>query len=349
MQRGQPLGTEGAVRDALDGSAGTDAVQPQFVPLPGELAPGGRLPVRLAVLLRGRPDSSLALNATGVHELLVNVNGVPEDGARARLAAVRMLLPVLSLPPDPASPTDTGVPPDRAHRVAVHAALPDRGRAAAAAHRARRADPAHRRRAGHLAGPGRTAGRPGRRAGHGAGRLPGARCHLPGHRPRPGGDRGGDAVRVPGRRGRGRAAGARRRGRGGRPLGGRADRRGPRGLRAGAAVRRRRPGRAEPGRAGRAGGDRADRGPAAADRPAGHPGPRSGRVAGGRRRRRGRRWTASRTPAAARCCCPRTASSRAAPSCAPGWCRSRTAGLRSSRCSPIRCWAWPRPDPGSRA
>jgi Family of unknown function (DUF6049) len=104
VQRGQPLGTEGAVRDALDGSAGTDAVQPRFVPVPGVIAPGGQLPVRLAVLLRGRPDSSLALDATGVHELLVNVNGVPEDGARARLAAVRMLLPVLSLPPDPAAP-----------------------------------------------------------------------------------------------------------------------------------------------------------------------------------------------------------------------------------------------------
>ena len=33
-----------------------------------------------------------------MYELLVNVNGVPRDGTRARLAAVRMLLPVLSLP-----------------------------------------------------------------------------------------------------------------------------------------------------------------------------------------------------------------------------------------------------------
>ncbi len=111
VQRGVPLGTEGAVRDALDGNAGTDAVLPQFVPVPGELAPGAQLPVRLAVLLRGDPDSSLALNSTGVHELLVNVNGVPAGGARARLAAVRMLLPVLSLPPDPAAP-------DAPHRAA---------------------------------------------------------------------------------------------------------------------------------------------------------------------------------------------------------------------------------------
>jgi hypothetical protein len=108
VQRGQPLGTEGAVRDALDGSAATDGVQPQFVPLPGALAPGASMPVRLAVLLRGSPDSSLALSATGVYELLVNVNGVPDGGFRARLAAVRMLLPVLSLPPDPDRPTPAG-------------------------------------------------------------------------------------------------------------------------------------------------------------------------------------------------------------------------------------------------
>jgi hypothetical protein len=104
VQRGNPLSTEGSLRDALDGSANTDAVTPQFIPLYGELAPGGQMPVQLTVPLRGAPETSLALASTGVHELLVNVNGVPRDGLRARLAAVRMLLPVLSLPPDPAAP-----------------------------------------------------------------------------------------------------------------------------------------------------------------------------------------------------------------------------------------------------
>jgi Family of unknown function (DUF6049) len=104
MQRGNQLATEGALRDALDGTARTDAVTPQFTPLPGELAAGEQIPVRLTVPLRGAPESSLALSTTGVHELLVNVNGAPGEGARARLAAVRMLLPVLSLPPDPAAP-----------------------------------------------------------------------------------------------------------------------------------------------------------------------------------------------------------------------------------------------------
>jgi uncharacterized protein DUF6049 len=104
VQRGNPLPTEGALRDALDGTARTDAVTPEFLPLAGELAPGAQLPVRFSLPLRGAPETSLALNAPGVHELLVNVNGSPGEGPRARLAAVRMLLPVLSLPPDPAAP-----------------------------------------------------------------------------------------------------------------------------------------------------------------------------------------------------------------------------------------------------
>ena len=49
--------------------------------------------------------------------MLVNVNGVPQDGLRARLAATRLLLPVLSLPPGP-RPGDVAVvptvPPDAA-------------------------------------------------------------------------------------------------------------------------------------------------------------------------------------------------------------------------------------------
>ena len=44
------------------------------------------------------------------------------------------------------------------------------------------------------------------------------------------------------------------------------------------------------------------------------------------------------------CCSPRTASSRAGRRAAPGWCRSPPAASgRSSRCSPTRCWRWPRP------
>jgi Family of unknown function (DUF6049) len=98
MQRGGALRTDGEVRDALAGTGRADAVTPAFTPLPGTLEPGGELPVQLTVLLRGAPTAGLALTAPGVYEVLVNVNGVPRDGVRARLAAVRLLLPVLSLP-----------------------------------------------------------------------------------------------------------------------------------------------------------------------------------------------------------------------------------------------------------
>ena len=117
LQRGQALRTDGDVRDALAGDGRADAATPDFVPLRGPLAPGGSLPVALAVPLRGAPTDGLALDQPGVYEVLVNVNGVPRDGLRARLAATRLLLPVLSLPPGP-QPGDVAVvptvPPDAA-------------------------------------------------------------------------------------------------------------------------------------------------------------------------------------------------------------------------------------------
>ncbi|MFC4950319.1 DUF6049 family protein [Pseudonocardia sp. GCM10023141] len=103
VQRGDPLQTEGELRDALDGNSPTDAVAPNFVPLTDELAPGASIPVSLTVPLRGDRKLGLALTDVGVHEILVNINGTPRDGAEARLAAIRLLLPVLSLPPDPSS------------------------------------------------------------------------------------------------------------------------------------------------------------------------------------------------------------------------------------------------------
>ncbi len=98
VQRGDRITTDGELRDALDGSAGTDAVTPQFTPIADVLAPGQQIPVTLTVPLRGPSTTTLALSTVGVHELLVNVNGAPDGGDRARLAAVRLLLPVQSLP-----------------------------------------------------------------------------------------------------------------------------------------------------------------------------------------------------------------------------------------------------------
>ena len=113
LQRGEALRTDGDVRDSLAGDGRADAATPAFTPLPGPLEPGGSLPVALIVPLRGEPTDGLALEQPGVYEVLVNVNGVPRDGLRARLAAARLLLPVLSLPagPPPAVPVVPTIPP----------------------------------------------------------------------------------------------------------------------------------------------------------------------------------------------------------------------------------------------
>ncbi|HEV7788598.1 MAG TPA: hypothetical protein VGP05_06270 [Pseudonocardia sp.] len=115
-QRGDRLRTEGDVRTALAGNAADDSVTPGFAPVTDELGPGQGTPVRFSVPVRGTGTSSLALQRTGVYELLINVNGAPDSGAQARLAGVRMLLPVLGLPaaeggaPEPAAGEITGGP-----------------------------------------------------------------------------------------------------------------------------------------------------------------------------------------------------------------------------------------------
>jgi hypothetical protein len=119
LQRGEALRTDGEVRDALAGAGRTDAVAPDFTPLTDVLAPGAELPIRLTVPLREAPGPAFA--RPGVYELLVNVNGTPRDGLRARLAATRLLLPVLSLPAgaDPRTAPAVPGPPGDAVDVTV--------------------------------------------------------------------------------------------------------------------------------------------------------------------------------------------------------------------------------------
>ncbi|HEV7468161.1 MAG TPA: DUF6049 family protein [Pseudonocardia sp.] len=110
IQRGDALTAEGQVRDALEGSAAVDAVTPTFTDLPDALAPGGSVPVRITLPFTGPPTTSLALTRPGVYPLLVNVNGA-QDGVRARLAAVRTLLAVQSLPGSGPPPVDGAATP----------------------------------------------------------------------------------------------------------------------------------------------------------------------------------------------------------------------------------------------
>ncbi|HET8643382.1 MAG TPA: DUF6049 family protein, partial [Pseudonocardiaceae bacterium] len=112
VQRGEPAGTEDELRAALSGAAATDTARPRFTDVPGDLPPGGSVAFRVDVALRGGGElDSLGIDAPGVYPLLVNLNGTPDDGDRARLAATRLLLPVLGLPAGAGAAPRPPVPP----------------------------------------------------------------------------------------------------------------------------------------------------------------------------------------------------------------------------------------------
>ena len=278
--------------------------------------------------------------------------GCRADGARARLAAVRLLLPVLSLPPGPQPGRRRGrCPTVPRRRRRSDRALPAGRHAAPAADGARRADAAHRRRARPVAGAA-AAGSAGwsRRSPRGRRRVHAVRdatCLAVDPGPRR--DGRGDAAGLRGARA-GRH-GARHRCRGRRHLAGHAGGGRPRRLRRRAALRRRRPRRAHPRAARRPGPAR--RSPTRArwsPRPSARrcsrppPGPATACSTS-------RRSTPSPRAAPARWCSPParwTAARRGRPA---GRSRSPSARRRCSRCSPTPCWPArpPAPDTPTRA
>ncbi|MGH3932953.1 MAG: hypothetical protein ACRDTF_23610, partial [Pseudonocardiaceae bacterium] len=99
LQIDDPVTTDEAAAGALRGIPQAPHVT-RFRPLPGDLAPGQSSSFQLDVALRGRADQeSLKIENPGVYPLLVNLNGKPDFGGTARLAAVPLLLPVLGVPP----------------------------------------------------------------------------------------------------------------------------------------------------------------------------------------------------------------------------------------------------------
>ncbi|HEV2778492.1 MAG TPA: DUF6049 family protein [Actinophytocola sp.] len=98
LRRGEPLTTEQELRDARNQL--TDSAVSPFVEVSRSLERGQSAPVSLTVDVRGT-ERSLRINEPGVYPLLVNVNGAPEFGGQARLAAVSVLLPALAIPGGP--------------------------------------------------------------------------------------------------------------------------------------------------------------------------------------------------------------------------------------------------------
>jgi hypothetical protein len=100
LRRGEAVDTERQIRTLTEEP--TDSARSAFIAVAGALEPGQSNPVTITVPVRG-DSGSLQIDQPGVYPLLVNVNGRPEYGGQARLAAMSVLLPALSIPAGPAA------------------------------------------------------------------------------------------------------------------------------------------------------------------------------------------------------------------------------------------------------
>ncbi|HEX6340385.1 DUF6049 family protein [Umezawaea sp.] len=98
LERGKPLTAEDEVRGALREPVPSELIQPQFTPISESLDPGQTQAFDLTVPLTGDGPTSLQIAQPGIYPILANVNGKPDYGGRARLAALSTLLPVMSVP-----------------------------------------------------------------------------------------------------------------------------------------------------------------------------------------------------------------------------------------------------------
>lgn len=89
------------VSKAITGAARSDAQASPFEEVVEQLEPGESTPVSVSVPIASQGEAepgALELGEAGLYPLLVNVNGQPEFGGPARLAAFSMALPVLDPP-----------------------------------------------------------------------------------------------------------------------------------------------------------------------------------------------------------------------------------------------------------
>ncbi|GAA1030319.1 MULTISPECIES: DUF6049 family protein [Amycolatopsis] len=95
LQIGERLASPRAMDSVLAGNPVQDTPLTDFSLLAEDLEPGQSAQLNITVPLTGPRGAALR---PGVYPLLVNVNGTPEYGGPARLAAVSLLMPVLSTP-----------------------------------------------------------------------------------------------------------------------------------------------------------------------------------------------------------------------------------------------------------
>jgi uncharacterized membrane protein YjfL (UPF0719 family) len=95
LQRGEPVRDDAELGKLA--RLATDSADSPFVEVSESLEPGESVDLSVTATLRGSEDS-LDVNEPGVYPLLVNINGEPDFGGQARLAAVSIPLPVLGVP-----------------------------------------------------------------------------------------------------------------------------------------------------------------------------------------------------------------------------------------------------------
>lgn len=108
IERGAAVQSDSGARAAMEGQS-PRVTQPNFRTLTDTLSPGEQLPFEIRAPLSGAPDS-LSITEPGSYPLVVNVNGTPSYGGRARIAEADFLLPVVSTEESPPSPPQQPLP-----------------------------------------------------------------------------------------------------------------------------------------------------------------------------------------------------------------------------------------------
>lgn len=96
IQRGERVERDQDLRDLAE--LATDSGSSQFTEAARSLEPRESTEVSVTAVVGGHDRDALAIDEPGVYPLLVNVNGRPDYGGQARLAAVSLPLPVLAVP-----------------------------------------------------------------------------------------------------------------------------------------------------------------------------------------------------------------------------------------------------------
>jgi hypothetical protein len=97
LEIGERLTTERQLTESMAGGLPVGSKPSNFIPVADSLEPGQSVSFTVTAPL-GTGPNALQVTKTGVYPLLVNVNGTPEFGGTARLAALSMLLPVVGVP-----------------------------------------------------------------------------------------------------------------------------------------------------------------------------------------------------------------------------------------------------------